>query len=249
MSTDDPLTRKLEQFTRLSPEDKRALGELACEGVRGFAAREDLARERDEPQHVKVFLRGWACRYKTLEDGQRQIVAFLVPGDVCDLDVFVLRRMDHSVGALTPVIAAEVSRETVQRVMDDHPRVTRALTWERLVAAAVQREWMLNLGRRTAFERIAHLLCELFLRLRGVGLAHNGACEFPVTQTDLADATGLSAVHANRTLQELRGRGLIVLRDKVLTVPDLRALQDAAGFDPNYLHLDREGRQHDADEA
>lgn len=249
MSTNDPLTRKLEQFTRLSPEDKRALRQLAREGVRGFAAREDLAREGDEPRHVKVFLQGWACRYKTLEDGRRQILAFLVPGDVCDFDAFVLRRIDHSIGALTPVTAAEVSRETVKRVIGGHPRVARALTWERLVAAAVQREWTLSLGRRTAFERIAHLLCELFLRLGGVGLAHDGTCEFPVTQADLADATGLSVVHANRTLQELRSGGLIALRDKALTVPDLSALQDAAGFDPNYLHLDHEGRQHNADEA
>ena len=133
--------------------------------------------------------------------------------------------------------------------MDAHPRVTQALLWEQLVTVAIQRQWTLCLGRLSAFERVAHLLCELFLRLRGVGLAANGACELPVTQIDLSDATGLTPVHVNRTLQELRGAGLVRLGDKKLVIPDLRALQDAAQFNPNYLHLQRKGWQLDADEA
>ena len=249
MSTTDPLIRKLGQFTRLSAADERALGALACEGVRGFGAREDIIREGEAPRGVKLVLSGWACRYKALEDGRRQIVALLVPGDLCDLNVFLLRGMDHSIGALTPVSAAEIPRAAIERVMAVHPRVTQALFWEQLVTAAVQREWMLSLGRRTAFERVGHLLCEVFVRLRAVALTAGDACELPITQADLAEATGLSAVHMNRTLQELRGQGLIELRGKQLVIPDLQALQDAAGFDPNYLHLDREGRQHDANES
>lgn len=249
MSTTDPLTRKLGQFTRLSAADERALGGLAREGVRGFGAREDIIREGEEPRGVKLVLSGWACRYKALEDGRRQIVAFLVPGDLCDLNASILRGMDHSVAALTPVSAADIPRATIERVMAVHPRVTQALLWEQLVTAAIQREWMLCLGRRTAFERVAHLLCELFVRLRAVALTVGDACELPITQADLAEATGLSAVHVNRTLQELRGQGLIELRGKQLVIPDLKAVQDAAGFDPDYLHLDREGRQHDANES
>lgn len=251
MSTNDSrlLARKLRQFTRLSSEDERVLAGMACERVRRVAARMDIARELEKPSGVKLIRQGWACRYKALEDGRRQIVAFLVPGDLCDLNVFILREMDHSIGALTAVTFADISRETVERVMSFHPRVTQALLWEQLVTAAIQREWTVNLGRRSAFERVAHLLCELFLRLRGVGLAEGDRCELPVTQTELAEATGLTAVYVNRTLQELRGRGLIALRGKELVVPDLQALQDAALFSPNYLHLDREGRQHDANET
>lgn len=249
MSTIDPLTRRLGQFTRLSAADECALGALAREGVRGFGAREDLVREGEGPRGVKLVLSGWACRYKALEDGRRQILAFLVPGDLCDLNVFILRAMDHSIGALTPVSAADIPRAAIERVMDAHPRVTQALLWEQLVTAAVQREWTMCLGRRTAFERVAHLLCELFVRLRAVALTAGDACELPITQADLAEATGLSAVHVNRTLQELRGQGLIELRGKQLVIPDLKALQDVAQFDPNYLHLDREGRQYDANDA
>lgn len=249
MSTTDPLIRKLGQFTQLSAADERALGALTREGVRGFAAREDIIREGEEPRGVKLVLSGWACRYKALEDGRRQIVALLMPGDLCDPNVSILRAMDHSVGALTPVSAVEIPRAAIERVMAVHPRVTQALLWEQLVTAAIQREWMLSLGRRTAFERVGHLLCELFVRLRAVALTAGDACELPITQADLAEATGLSAVHMNRTLQELRGQGLIELRGKQLVIPDLQALQDAAGFDPNYLHLDRRGRQYDANES
>jgi CRP-like cAMP-binding protein len=124
--------------------------------------------------------------------------------------------------------------------------VTQALWWESLVNSAIQREWTLNVGQRTAYERISHLLAELYLRLKTVGLTQNGSCDFPLTQTDVADATGLTAVHVNRTLQELRRDNLIVLERRRLTIPDLRSLMDAAMFNPNYLHLDHEGRHLDA---
>lgn len=243
------LPRKLEQFTHLSRADKSALGVLARERVRRVAAREDIIREQEKPRGVTLILQGWACRYKALEDGRRQIVAFLLPGDLCDLDVFILREMDHSLGALTPVLVADIMAETLDEVMGRHPRITKALLWNQLVTAAIQREWTVSLGQRSAFERMAHLLCELFLRLRGVGLAEGGRCDLPLTQAELADATGLSAVYVNRTLQELRGQGLIALRGRELVIPDLKALQEAAQFNPNYLHLDRVGRQFDANEA
>ena len=242
MSTNqnDFFARRLEQFTRLSPEDKGALDELARERVRRFAAREYLAREGDKPECINLILSGWACRYKILEDGRRQIVAFLLPGDLCDFNVFILRAMDHSIAAIAPIAAAGISRETMERVMDQHPRVSRALQWDQLVTAAIQREWTVNNGQRSAFERVAHLLCELFLRLRAVGLVQEESCEFLPTQADLAEATGLTPVHVNRTLQELRRQGLITLEGRKLAIPDLAALQDAALFNPNYLHLDRE---------
>ncbi|MGN6101637.1 MAG: Crp/Fnr family transcriptional regulator [Devosia sp.] len=130
-----------------------------------------------------------------------------------------------------------------------HPRLRQALWWDWLVKLAIQREWTLNVGRRDAFERLAHLFCELYFRLEAVGMTEGPSVQLPLTQTDLAEATGLSAVHINRTLQEMRSAGLVILRDHVLTIPDLPALQVAAMFNPAYLHLDHEGHQLDANEA
>ena len=189
---------------------------------------------------------GWACRYKTLPDGRRQIVAFFVPGDICDLNVYILSQMDHSLGAITRLSVADIGRDEMDALAGSSPRITQALWWESLVQASIQREWTLNIGQRTAYERIAHLLVELFLRLRSVGMTQGDSCDFPLTQTDLADATGLTSVHVNRTLQELRRNGLVVLERKRLTIPELQKLKDAAMFNANYLHLDHEGRYLDA---
>ena len=216
--------------------------------MRTVGARRDVVREGDEPRSVNLVLEGWACRYKQLPDGRRQIVSFFIPGDLCDSNVFILKEMDHSVGAITQTRIAEISQPDFQAMMDESPRITQALWWHELVNASVQREWTTNIGQRTAFERIAHLLCEMFVRLRSVGLTDGDSCDFPLTQVDLADATGLTAVHVNRTLQELRRDGLITLEHRRLTIPDLDRLQDVAMFNPNYLHLDREGRHLDAND-
>lgn len=242
----NPLVRKLEQFARLSAEDRAVLERASAERIRRFGAHEDIIREGDRPRDVKLFLSGWACRYKQLEDGRRQIVAFFLPGDLCDHNVFILREMDHSIMALTPVTVAELTREAFERITLDHPRVLQALWWETLVSASVQREWTVNLGQREAVERMAHLFCELFLRLRGVGLTDEDACELPLRQSELAAATGMSEVHVNRTLQELRRRGLLTLKGRRLTIPNLNALMAAGLFSPNYLHLDRDGQGLDA---
>lgn len=240
------LINKLQQFTRFSAENREILNRVTVERVRGFVAREDLSREGDTPTAVFIMLRGWACRYKFLDDGRRQILAFFLPGDICDLNIFILRRRDHSIGALTDVAAAEVGRAQFDELMVAHPRVTQALLWDSLVTMAIQREWTMSLGQRAALERIAHLLCELYLRLRGAGLAEGGRCAFPVTQADLADAMGLSKVHVNRTLQELRQEGLIRLANRQLAILDLEGLKQVALFDANYLHLDGEGAHLDA---
>ncbi|QPF84373.1 Crp/Fnr family transcriptional regulator [Bradyrhizobium genosp. L] len=240
------LVRKLENFVRLSPEDHAILNRATSERVRRFGPRLDLVREGDRPKDVHLILSGWACRYKQLEDGRRQVVSFLLPGDICDVNVLILREMDHSIGTITPVSVADLSREFFDEVAARHARIATALWWDTLVNAAIQREWTMNLGQRTALERLAHLLCEIWLRLRLAGLTKGDSCDLPLTQGDLADATGLSKVHVNRTLQELRAAGLIVLKGKTLAVPDLDRLMQAGLFNPNYLHMDREGRQLDA---
>ena len=208
--------------------------------------RRDLIREGETPKFVHLMVVGWACRYKTLPDGRRQVVAFFVPGDFCDLNVYILKEMDHSIGAITRLSVADISREDMDALTARHPRITQGLWWEALVNAAIQREWTLSIGQRTAYERIAHLLVELHMRLKTVGLTQNGSCDFPLTQTDIADATGLTPVHVNRTLQELRRDDLIILERRQLTIPDIRKLMDAAMFNPNYLHLGHEGQHLDA---
>ena len=243
----EALICKLRNFARLSGEDRATLDRLA-EHRRDFLAREDLIREGDQPSRIYVMLRGWACRYKFLEDGRRQIVAFFLPGDICDFNIFILRQMDHSIGALTDVTLAEIGRASFEKLIDAHPRITQALWWETLVTIAIQREWTVNLGQRDALERIAHLLCEVYVRLRGAGLAADGRCAFPITQSDLGDATGLSKVHVNRTLRELREEGLIRLANRELLIPDLERLRQTAVFDANYLHLEREGAHLDAND-
>jgi CRP-like cAMP-binding protein len=242
------LIRKLEHFVRLSQNDRVVLDRAASERVRKFGPRVDIAREGDRPKDVHLILSGWACRYKQLEDGRRQVVSFFLPGDLCDLNIFILREMDHSIGTITSVSIADLSRDFFDEMSAGYPRIVTAFWWESLVNAAVQREWTMNLGQRTALERMAHLLCEIFFRLRIAGLTREDSCDFPLTQADLADATGLSKVHVNRTLQELRSTGLIVLKGKLLVVPSLERLMNAGLFNANYLHMDREGRQLDANE-
>lgn len=242
------LTRKLDRFAKLSEDDRAALEAVARRRVRKRRAREDIIHEGDKPDHINLILEGWACRYKMLSDGRRQILSFFVPGDLCDLHVYILRAMDHSIGALTPLVFAEITSDDFEQLTETRPRILQALWWDTLVTAAVQREWTTDIGQRTAFERIAHLLLELFYRLETVGLADARSCELPLTQAEIAEAMGMTPVHANRMLQELRGRGLIELSNRRLFIRDRAGLEHAANFDPNYLHLRREGAHLDANE-
>jgi CRP-like cAMP-binding protein len=243
-----PLTLRLQAYTRLSQDDLAAIDRISQRAIREIGARRDLIREGEPPRAVNLILDGWACRYKTLPDGRRQIVGLFIPGDLCDMNIFILKEMDHNIGTITSLKVAEIGRDDFERLMIEHPRITQALFWNELVTVAIQREWTLNVGQRTAYERIAHLLCEMFLRLRAVGLADGNQCHFPLTQVDLADTTGLTAVHVNRTLQELRRDGLIELHSRTLTIPDLQRLKNAALFNDNYLHLNKEGAHLDAND-
>jgi CRP-like cAMP-binding protein len=233
----NPLLRKLANFTELSDEESRVV-EASTLDVREFAAREDVISQGDRTGGVKLLLEGFACRYKMLEDGRRQIVADFVPGDLCDLRVFILKRMDHSIGALVASKVATISPENVLKLTHDYPTLTRALWWSTLVEEAILREWILNVGQRNALERMAHLFCELLYRFRAVGLNQGMSCTLPLTQVELAETLGLSSVHVNRTLQELRRQKLITLEGGVLTIQDLAALKEVSFFNADYLHLD-----------
>ncbi len=232
--------RKLEHYAKLDDDDRKSLEHAAEQRTRRLAPREDIVHQGDRLRHVNLMLEGWACRYKVLEDGRRQIMAFLVPGDMCDLRIHLMRHIDHSIGTLSQATVAELTLDVVAELTTLHPRLRDAFQCNSLVEEAIAREWIVNLGRRNATERMAHLFCELFVRLRAVGLVDGTTFEFPVTQELLSDAMGLSAVHVNRTLMDLREASLINLKGRTLTILDLDVLKSTARFSEDYLHLQRD---------
>jgi CRP-like cAMP-binding protein len=233
----NPLLRKLANFTQLTAEESNAMDD-ACRDVHEVGSREEVISQGDRTGGVKLIVSGFACRYKTLEDGRRQIVSYFVPGDLCDLRVFILKRMDHSIGAISPCSVATIAPSDILALTRDYPNLTQALWWSTLVEEAILREWIVNVGQRNALERMAHLFCELLYRFRAVGLNEGNSCTLPLTQVELAETLGLSSVHVNRTLQELRRRKLVSFDAGTLTVQNLQALEEIAFFNPDYLHLD-----------
>lgn len=230
------LIRKLEGFVRLSDEEVRAL-EAAAGQIVVRRAGEDLIREGERPDNVHLLLEGWAFRYKLLPDGGRQIMAYLIPGDLCDIHIFILKQMDHSIGLLSDASVAMIPEKTMIELLDTYPRLARALFWATLVDEATLREWLANSNRREPFERVAHLFCELWLRMREVGLVEGDSFDLPLTQAELGDTIGLNAVSVNRVLQRLRAEELITLKSERLTILDVKRLMAVTEFDPNYLHL------------
>jgi CRP-like cAMP-binding protein len=200
-------------------------------------ADQDIVREGDRPSRSALIAEGFACTYKVTGDGRRQIQAFHIPGDIPDLQSLHLRVLDNSVSTISPCTVAFVQHEVLHDVSARFPRIVAALWRETLIDAAIFREWMTGIGRREAYARVAHLLCEMMVRMRAVGLAQDHSCDLPITQAEFADACGLSGVHMNRVLQQLRSEGLIVLKGTTLLVPDWEKLKAAGDFDPTYLHL------------
>ena len=232
-----PLVRKLESITDLTPEERQALLDLPMK-VQAIGADQDIVREGDRPSRCCLLVQGFACRYKITALGKRQIMAFHIPGDIPDLQSLHLATLDHSLGTITPCEVGFIHHEDLRDLIRHCPRLGDLFWRDTLIDAAIFREWMVGLGRREAYGRIAHLLCEVMTKLKAVGLADGVTCELPITQAELGDALGLSTVHVNRVLQELRGNDLITLRGGVLTVQDWGGLTHAGEFDPAYLHLD-----------
>ncbi len=234
----EPLLLLLERYMPLSEDDRHALTRLVSGPPIEKAAREDLAREGDNPTVIRLLVSGWACRYKDLPDGRRQIVGFFLPGDFCDLNVYIVRALDHSIGALTRVRYYDIDPVTLHQVIDARPHLIRAMLWHEMVTSSIMREWLVSMGQRSASERLAHLFIELYQRLKAVGLAQDHCFHLPITQQHLAEASGISPVHINRTLQELRREGLIELADRHLRFPDFAQLREFAMFNKNYLHFE-----------
>src|SRR5215208_5594360 len=231
-----PLVRKLESILVLSEDEKDVLRNVSGT-IKAVGPRQDLVREGDRPSECCLTLEGFAYRYKLTEEGKRQIFSFHIPGDIPDLQSLHLDVMDHSLGTLSACKVMFIPHETVRHLARQCPRIGDAFWRDTLIDAAVFREWIVNLGRREAYGRMAHLLCELYVRLKAVVLTNGDVYEFPLTQAEFGDALGLSTVHVNRTLQDLRGDGLITLRSNSVTVLDWERLREAGEFDPTYLHL------------
>lgn len=232
----NPFIRKLEGFVTLSDADRAILERISAHTCL-LGPRVDLIREGDKPNGIFLVMEGMVCRHKVRENGSRQIMAYLLPGDLGDLDVALLDTMDHTISTLSACRVVRIAPGTVAELMQHHPQIARGLRMSTLVDEATLREWLLNVGRRSAVERIAHLFCELLVRLQVVGLTDTGSYALPLTQIELADTTGLSNVHLNRSLQDLRRQGLIELKSGRLTILNLPRLRKIAEFKSNYLHL------------
>jgi CRP-like cAMP-binding protein len=226
---------KLSGFGHLGKEEVAALTR-ATATPRKVKAKHDLIREGDRPGPVFVMLEGWACRYKILPSGTRQVLAYLMPGDSCDLHVGLLAEMDHSIQTITPATFANVDRAEMDRILDEYPLIAKAIYVAQLVDEGTMRAWITSMGRRASVERVAHLLCELYIRARNIGLTKEPHFALPVSQLLLADSLGMTAVHLNRVVKELRNSGAMTVERGSIVLSDLPHLVRIAGFDDNYLH-------------
>ena len=229
------LARKLDLHHRLSAEDKQAVLDLPHK-IRKLEAQSYLLREGDRPDRCAVILTGYAIRHKLTGDGSRQILAINIPGDAVDFQNLFLAESDHNVQMLTRGVVAEVPRHAIEELVLNYQEVGRAILITTLVEASIFREWAVNIGQRDSRTRIAHLLCEFAYRLSSEHLEHDGIYELPMTQEQLADATGLTAVHVNRVLQALQREGLIERDRRMVRFPSWQRIQDVGDFNPRYLH-------------
>jgi CRP-like cAMP-binding protein len=229
---------KLEKRAPLAAGDREALLALPFR-LQTIEPGKYIVREGSSASHSALIIAGFACRHKVTIDGARQIISFHIPGDFIDLEGAILNVADHNVQALSRCELALVPVEAVRKLANEHPMIARAMWVDSLVDSSIFREWVVNVGRRDARSRIAHLLCEFARRLEVAGLANHEGYELPMTQEHLADATGLTPVHVNRTLKALEREGLVVRNRRFVGIPDWGRLRAVAGFSELYLHLDQ----------
>lgn len=236
-----PLVLNLARHDRLTVDEERVVEALSWR-IHEFASAEDMVREDARPNESCLVLQGFAARYQILASGKRQLSALHVPGDFVDLHSLLLKVMDHGVIALTDCTAAFVPHEELLRLSETHPHLTRLLWLSTVIDAAIHRAWIVAMGRRSAISHVAHLFCEIFLRLEAVGLTDRYSFYFPLNQAQLADMQGRSIVHVNRTLHFLRSKEIMTWRDSVVAIHDWAGLEAIAEFDPTYLSLQIEPR-------
>lgn len=233
----DLMISKLENSFPLSAEEKQALIELPIQIV-DVKPHHDIVKMGDHPTQCCLLLEGFSCVYKLTLEGRRQIMTLHIPGDIPDLQSLHLKVADINIASISACKLGFIQHKDMYRLCERYPRLTSAFWRETLVDASIFREWLLNVGQREGYSRIAHVICELMLRLKAVGLAEDSTFTIPITQSELADATGMTPVHVNRVLQTLRTDGLIISNKKQITIPDWQKLKEAGEFDSLYLHLD-----------
>ncbi len=231
-----PMVRKLEQHQPLSEIEREAVLGLPATR-RTLAAHQYLVWDGDRPQQTCLLLSGFAVRHKVAGNGGRQILSIHMKGDILDLQNSLLGVADHNVQMLTSGDIALIRVDAMREIAFSHPNVGLAMWYETLVEGSIFREWLVNIGRRDARTRIAHILCEIALRMQVAGLAQHTSYELPITQEQLADSVALTSVHVNRTLMKLEAEGLITRTKREITVIDWDRLAAAADFQPRYLHL------------
>lgn len=229
------MARRLAAHSLLGPS-LNVLDELLGQAV-DFDPRALIAEAGDAPRDITVIRQGWACRMTLLPNGRRQIQAVLLPGDTADAEASLLEARPDNIEALSRCSVWSVPHQRLARLAVDHPELVSAFAREVAIGANVARAWVVNIGQRDATQRIAHFLCELQARLSAVGAADPNGFMLGATQADIADAQGLTTVHVNRVLQNLRARGLIRLERRRLTIVDQARLEGLALFDPLYLSL------------
>ncbi|WP_331043605.1 Crp/Fnr family transcriptional regulator [Sphingomonas sp.] len=227
--------RKLQRLTRLDDADREAIAALSFTLGRGRASHY-IVRERDQVSNCCILLSGYACRHKTTSDGGRQIVSFHLPGDILDVQHLLFPGADHNVQTITEATWAVVPSEALRKVSRDRPAIAEALWKDSLIDASVFREWVLNVGRRDAKSRVAHMLCEFAVRREAAGLGSPERFELPMSQEHIADATGLTPVHVNRMLHALSDDGIIARDKRRVDILDWARMRRVADFDPIYLH-------------
>lgn len=235
----NPLIDKLGRRDQLTPAEVEVLMKV-LEPPRRVAAGVDFVVEHSHPTHSTLMLSGFAARYSALADGGRQITEITIAGDFVDLHSLLMKQMDHGVVALTDVVVANAPHDRLRALTENHPHLTRLLWLDTIIDAAIHRQWIVAMGRQSGLAHLAHLLAELYLRLEIVGLASNHAFNLPLTQPALGDALGLSAVHVNRLVAELRNDALVNWNHPRIEILDWERLVDVAEFDPTYLRLHRE---------
>lgn len=232
----EALVRRMASTSEINDDDRAAIAKLPVT-IASLAAQQDIVREGDRPTRSCLLLEGYLFTSKHIGEDKRQITSIYVAGDIPDLQSVHLAVMDMSLTSFTPCKVAYIQHTAIKALCIENPRLGMAFWRSTLIDAAMYREWIANVGQRSAVSRTAHLMCELLTRLSAVGLSDGRTCDLPATQTQLADALGLSAVHMSRVLKEMRAEGLIQLRGRRLTALKPKELAEIGDFDPTYLHL------------
>ncbi len=231
----NPFVAKLERFVSLGANEVESINAL-CREQKRLSPEHVIIAEGSRPDHVCVIIQGFAYRYKILPGGRRQILGYVVPGDLCDVHFAVFDHLDHGVASLGDSQVVKIPIGKLLDLLVRHPAIERGLSLAALVDRSILHEWLLNIGQRNAYQKLSHFFCEMSVRLKAIGHVNgDGSVELPLNQAALADTTGLTLVHINRTLQRMRCEGLIALRRRRLMIRDPERLAAIAGFDDVYL--------------